>query len=278
MAMYETSTCRPERADFATGPSSAPVCRLQALAELGQRLLTARDLSCVFDQALGTLTNALPVEYAKVLCLLPGGKALKLKWGLGWKSGYVQNAIVEASTQSQAGYTLAVRKPVVVHNFRFESRFAAPELLRAHDVMSGISVILPTASGPFGVLGIHSRRPRAFAPADVALLQCVSNILAVIISCDPSVVAANQKNGAGSEPLKVPVDGLHGSCEQRYGERVLNSWKEIAQYLNRAVRTAQRWERDLQMPVHRPRGKPRSAAVALTSELDFWLQQTPLRS
>ncbi len=58
--------------------------------------------------------------------------------------------------------------------------------------------------------------------------------------------------------------------------RVLNSWKEIASYLNRGVRTVQRWERDLNLPVRRPRGKQRSAVIALADDLDNWLKHTPL--
>lgn len=54
----------------------------------------------------------------------------------------------------------------------------------------------------------------------------------------------------------------------------LNSWKEIAQYLDRGVRTVQRWERELQMPVHRiGRGK-RSPVFATTTELNFWVSTT----
>ncbi len=56
---------------------------------------------------------------------------------------------------------------------------------------------------------------------------------------------------------------------------VLNSWKEIAVYLGRGVRTVQRWEHDLGLPVHRPRGKRRSAVVAIPDELDKWIQRTP---
>ena len=59
---------------------------------------------------------------------------------------------------------------------------------------------------------------------------------------------------------------------------ILNSWKEIANYLGRGVRTVQRWERDLGLPVHRPKGKDRSAVVAFPEELNTWLQQTPVRS
>lgn len=55
---------------------------------------------------------------------------------------------------------------------------------------------------------------------------------------------------------------------------VLNSWKEIARYLDRGVRTAQRWEAELNLPVRRPRSKGRSPVMALRSEIDLWLKAT----
>jgi len=56
---------------------------------------------------------------------------------------------------------------------------------------------------------------------------------------------------------------------------ILNSWKEIARYLDRGVRTVQRWERELHLPVRRPRGKRRSAVLALRREIDAWLNCCP---
>lgn len=57
---------------------------------------------------------------------------------------------------------------------------------------------------------------------------------------------------------------------------ILNSWKEIALYMGRAVRTVQRWEEDCQLPIHRPRGTKRSAVFALPDEIDHWLQKCPV--
>jgi hypothetical protein len=54
---------------------------------------------------------------------------------------------------------------------------------------------------------------------------------------------------------------------------VLNSWKDIAEYLGRGVRTVQRWERELGLPVRRPRNHLRSPVVAIPSELDEWLRR-----
>lgn len=59
--------------------------------------------------------------------------------------------------------------------------------------------------------------------------------------------------------------------------KILNSWKEIANYLGRGVRTVQRWEAHLGLPVHRPSGREHSAVLAFSNELDQWLDSRPMR-
>jgi hypothetical protein len=55
--------------------------------------------------------------------------------------------------------------------------------------------------------------------------------------------------------------------------QLLNGWKEISNHLDRGVRTAQRWEALLGMPVHRPSPNDRSAVVAFSDELDRWISR-----
>jgi predicted DNA-binding transcriptional regulator AlpA len=53
---------------------------------------------------------------------------------------------------------------------------------------------------------------------------------------------------------------------------VLTSWKEIARYLGKGVRTVQRWEQELGLPVRRPIGASQKSAVLLhREEVDLWL-------
>ena len=59
------------------------------------------------------------------------------------------------------------------------------------------------------------------------------------------------------------------------GDR-LNSWKEIAVYLNRSVRTVIRWDADQGLPVHRQIHDKRGAVHAYKLELDAWVQQRTL--
>jgi len=53
-------------------------------------------------------------------------------------------------------------------------------------------------------------------------------------------------------------------------EKPLESWKEIAAYLGRDVRTAIRWEKKEGLPVHRQLHKSRSSVYAFPSEVDAW--------
>jgi hypothetical protein len=59
--------------------------------------------------------------------------------------------------------------------------------------------------------------------------------------------------------------------------KFLSGWKDIAAYLGKGVRTVQRYERDLGLPVRRPAGKNRAAVVATKAELDAWVGASPIR-
>ena len=59
--------------------------------------------------------------------------------------------------------------------------------------------------------------------------------------------------------------------------RRLDSWKEIAAYLNRDVTTAQRWEKREGMPVCRHVHDKRGSVYAVQGELDAWLERRRLR-
>ena len=61
------------------------------------------------------------------------------------------------------------------------------------------------------------------------------------------------------------------------GAQFLSGWKEIANYLGKGVRTVQRYERELGLPVRRPAGKTTGSVVATKAELDAWVIASPIR-
>jgi hypothetical protein len=53
-------------------------------------------------------------------------------------------------------------------------------------------------------------------------------------------------------------------------KELLDSWKEIATFLNRGVRTVQRWQLKEGLPVHRHNHHKRGTVVAFASEIHQW--------
>jgi tetratricopeptide (TPR) repeat protein len=69
----------------------------------------------------------------------------------------------------------------------------------------------------------------------------------------------------------VPTLPNHQPSNQDAGR--LDSWKEIANYFRREVRTVQLWEKREGMPVHRHFHKQLGSVFAFRSELDAWNEQ-----
>jgi hypothetical protein len=124
------------------------------LYNIGKVALEYESLQNFLDESVKLIASILEVEYCKILELMPDGNFL-LRAGSGWKHGLVGKAAVEGEKESQAGYTLLSRMPVVVEDFAEESRFKRPEILRMHEVNSGVSVVIGSTGKIFGILGVH---------------------------------------------------------------------------------------------------------------------------
>lgn len=153
-----------------------------AVAELGIYALKTNDLQAVMNRSVQVVATMLETELTKVLELEATGE-LRLCAGIGWREELLGRARVGAGLDSQAGYTLSSREPVIVHDLRAESRFSGPPLLHEHGVVSGLSVIIHGGDGAlaWGVFGAHTRRRRTFSQDDVSFVQSVANVLASAI-------------------------------------------------------------------------------------------------
>lgn len=70
---------------------------------------------------------------------------------------------------------------------------------------------------------------------------------------------------------------MRGSGKITERTQFLSGWKEIGNYLGKGVRTVQRYERELGLPVRRPAGKTTGSVLATKAELDAWVTASPIR-
>lgn len=66
--------------------------------------------------------------------------------------------------------------------------------------------------------------------------------------------------------------------QDQHNEKPLQSWKEIATYLERDIRTAVRWEKRNGLPVRRHGGRSGSSVYAYPSEIEAWRAARPNQS
>ncbi len=198
------------------------------LYRIGKVALEFESLQIFLDESVKLIANILEVEYCKILELMPDGNFL-LRAGSGWKHGLVGKAIIGGEKESQAGYTLFSGMPVVVEDFAGESRFKKPEILRMHEVNSGVSVTIDSIGKIFGVLGVHSRKKRKFTSDDTYFLSSVAFLIAQVI-----------ERKKAEEALKEAHDSLEETVTERTSEleKSYISLKESESRLAEAQRMA----------------------------------------
>ncbi|HEX7681450.1 MAG TPA: hypothetical protein VF713_25215, partial [Thermoanaerobaculia bacterium] len=105
------------------------------------------------------------------------------------------------------------------------------------------------------------------------------------VFCRAVATCASYNSGSGARSNRQPIRSAAmgepspgtppsaGPPEDR-----LDSWKEIAAYLNRDVTTVQRWEKREGMPVHRHLHDRMGSVYASRAELDQWARSRNLRA
>jgi C4-dicarboxylate-specific signal transduction histidine kinase len=149
----------------------------RVVAELGLATIVTTDLQEVLDTISRTGVETLEVPFLEIMERLEGEDALLLRAGAGWRDGLVGSIRIPTGLGSVAGFTLDADGPVVIEDLREETRLRPSDLLTAHGVVSSLTVVIRSRSGPWGVLGVHNDRPRSFSPDDVHFVQSLANLV-----------------------------------------------------------------------------------------------------
>ncbi len=183
--------------------------RQAAISRLG-RMAFRVPVSELMDEVVRAVAQQLDVEYVKILELMPEGKSLLLRAGVGWGDGLVGHCTVGTQLESQAGFTLISNEPVVVDDLRSEKRFRALGLLVDHSVLSGVSVTIDGSNGTFGVLGAHSTRRREFSEDDVNFLQSAANLVGELVESSLQRLALDESRESQRLILESAGEGICG--------------------------------------------------------------------
>lgn len=155
--------------------------RQSLIVAFSQKALADTELDELYAQAMAVIAEGLDVEFCYILQLSADNDWVTLKAGAGWEQHWIGRRIADGSDHSQARYVLSSRAPVVIDDCRQETRFAPSEILAAHDIASGVEILVPGADGPYGIVGAYSREPGAFPSDCVSFLQSIANSLEMAV-------------------------------------------------------------------------------------------------
>jgi diguanylate cyclase (GGDEF)-like protein len=149
-----------------------------SIANFGQLALRGTDINELTEEATALLDRVLDIDMGAVFKLRPGDDELVLISAVGLPQEEIGRASVPTGRHSQSGYALDTGLPVVVEDWRSETRFEESRLQAEAGMRSAAAVLIKAKGDPYGVLGVASRLPNRFSEEDVLFIQAIANILA----------------------------------------------------------------------------------------------------
>ena len=151
------------------------------IAAFGQFALQNPGLDELIARTVETLEKGLQQEFSRYLELAPDEARLQLKAGSGWSGIRADQLQFDAASEAQDRFAIGTREAALIEDYASETRHRPSSVLADHGIRSGAEVLVWGVHGPYGLLGVYSRVPGAFAQDGVDFLNAVKNTLAAAL-------------------------------------------------------------------------------------------------
>ena len=139
-------------------------------------------IDSLLDTVVRLVARALTVTFCKVLELRPYGASFLVRAGVGWGPSVVGRTLLSAETATLARLTLCSKRAVIVQDIQHTKIFDRASVLHGRGLTSGMSIVIPGAPNPFGVLSVHTIEQRRFTGPEANFLSSVSVQLGAAIA------------------------------------------------------------------------------------------------
>jgi formate hydrogenlyase transcriptional activator len=154
--------------------------RQRVLLEVNNALVRHRTRDELFAAIAEALHPLLPFDRSSIFLRDPGGDTLTL-WALVGAVGSAPVGTTWPRKGSNAGWILDNESPMVIPDWRSESRFAERPAVLGAGILSTVSVPLVTRGREIGVLHLGSQEPDRYTAEDAGFLRAVGEQVALAV-------------------------------------------------------------------------------------------------
>jgi diguanylate cyclase (GGDEF)-like protein/PAS domain S-box-containing protein len=146
-----------------------------AVARLGEHALKGVSGADLAREALAVAVDLVGVEFGGVLELDHERNHFDFLAAHGLPEAAVEGGLA-FDLDTQAGYAIT-HGQMIISDWATETRCRPTEPVRHSAARSGMSVLIESRSGAFGVFGVHSIHAREYSRIDVDFVQTLANVL-----------------------------------------------------------------------------------------------------
>jgi PAS domain S-box-containing protein len=151
------------------------------VAELGLLAMSQGEMHTLLNHTVVLIQQVLPVDTCLIFACDPVADTCHIEAASGHDPALDDTIMSSDPTQSQVGYTLHSGEPVIVEDYRSETRFTPWHDLAGRGFVSGLSIIIQGQEQPYGVLSVHTKERRRFSEDDTYFLQSIVNIIGTFL-------------------------------------------------------------------------------------------------
>ena len=178
-----------------------------AIAEFGQAALTGVDPSILLGQACALVETTLGVDHCRAL-EITAARRVEVRAAIGSNPTFAYCRNDDEENEAIAMYITLAGAPVTFDNLEQETRFKLSHLRDYHGVRSGAGVIIPTASGAFGVLLVYTTAQRTFEQYEIGFLQSTANLLGEALERASSEEALHRSESRMKQLIASTLDAV----------------------------------------------------------------------
>ncbi len=153
----------------------------ETIAQMSRLAVDVREAEPLLHQVPVAAAEALQVEVGVLYLLQPDGQHFRVAGGRGLTGSEPPGALVPNLPHTPPGHVLHCAAPVVVSDYRSETRFVPPPAYLADGLVSGLGVPLLERGRVIGALSVRSRQVQRFGEDETRFLQSLANLVATTL-------------------------------------------------------------------------------------------------